>query len=126
MRLRTASALGGSATIVLAALAAWAPAAVADAAPDGPTPYAYVSDGGQIKVCTRGTLFDGMVNLGCRPPHHLGPETTWRDLREEEDAVAPMLCRPAVVNEAVHATEVTLLGAGAALQCTPVPASWGP
>ncbi|WP_147264638.1 hypothetical protein [Streptomyces sp. NBRC 110611] len=67
-----------------------------------------------------------MANLGCRAPHVLDARTTWQDLRQEEDAVAPMLCKPSVVNRAFEATEVAWLGAGAAFQCTPVPAAWGP
>ncbi|TJZ44474.1 hypothetical protein FCH28_29445 [Streptomyces piniterrae] len=125
MRPRTVYAALASAIVATGATLALAPAASATRQ-HGPTPQEFVDGGGIVKICTRGTLFDGMVNLGCRAPHSLTPATTWRDLREEEDAVAPMLCKPSLVNKASENTEVAALGAGLALQCTPVPQTWGP
>ncbi|MGK5631277.1 hypothetical protein [Streptomyces sp. URMC 123] len=148
MRQRTVHTLWGTAALALGSLAALltttgtaaaatTPAATtptaATAAPaaagqdrEGPAPFEYATDGKEIKLCTRGTLFHGLANLGCRPPHHLDRDTTWRELREQESAVAPMLCGPSVMNRTVDSTEVALLGAGAALQCSPVPATWRP
>ncbi|GGP89326.1 hypothetical protein [Streptomyces melanogenes] len=117
-------ALALTAPVLLAAGAVFGYAPAVSATPHAPTPYEFVAHGGVIKICTRGTLFDGMINLGCRAPHVLGATTSWRDLRQEEDAVAPMLCKPSVVNTSVERTEVAALGAGAAFQCTPVPAAW--
>ncbi|UQA90907.1 hypothetical protein [Streptomyces halobius] len=125
MRPRTAfTALTSAVVMASATLLTLAPAASAHQ--EGPTPQEFVDRGGVVKICTRGTLFDGMVNLGCRAPHSLTPATTWHDLRQEEDAVAPMLCKPSLANEAFESTEVAALGAGAAFQCTPVPQAWGP
>ncbi|WP_269853835.1 hypothetical protein [Streptomyces sp. RPT161] len=108
----------------MGALAAASPAYAAD---HGPTPYEVVKHGDQIRICTRGTVFRGLVSLGCRAPfHHLGPHTTWHDLRQEDPAVEPMLCKPALANRAVELTEVHALGSGAAFQCTPVPLTWRP
>jgi hypothetical protein len=121
VRVRTVTTLLASAALALGAVVASATTA---AAAGGPTPQEYIDRGGEIKICTRGTLFDGMINFGCRPPPYVGPETTWNDLRAEEDAVSPMLCRPSLVNHAFDRTEVMAAGAGAAVQCTPVPGSW--
>lgn len=119
---RTVLALAAPALFASGTVLACAPAV--SAASQAPTPREFVAHGGVIKICTRGTLFDGLVSLGCRAPQRLDATTTWSDLRQEEDAVAPMLCKPSVVNRGVELTEVAALGAGAALQCTPVPPAW--
>ncbi|UGY91979.1 hypothetical protein [Streptomyces gobiensis] len=124
MRLRSLPALCVSAVLAAGAMVVAAPAASAN---EGPTPAEFVEDGGEIKICTRGTLFDGMTNFGCRAPHTpITEKTTWKELRQEEDAVAPMLCKPSLANELIEITEWYSLGAGAAVQCTPVPHTWGP
>ncbi|MET9290815.1 hypothetical protein [Streptomyces sp. NPDC003077] len=122
MRARTLAAALVPSALAVGSVLALAP--TASAAPHRPTPHQFVAGGGVVKICTRGTFLDGLVSMGCRAPHALGTATTWRDLREEEDAVTPMLCRPSLVNELFERTEVAATGAGAALQCTPVPSAW--
>lgn len=119
------TALASVIAVAGAMLLALAPAASAQQQ-QGPTPKEFVKSGGVVEICNHGTLFHGMVNLGCGEPHSVTSATTWDGLRKEAGTAELMLCEPSLVNKAVDSTEVAALGAGAALQCRQVPPTWGP